>query len=142
VFPKEGYWRSGWNSSNFYECPIDIACLGGNKTKDYEGKCDDELGYEGRLCTVCMDDYTRLGKYECSKCPDKAENALILVGLLFAVMGLIAFVTRSNLMAAEQKKKEIIGVYVKIMTNYFQIITLVNSFKLDWPQFVLDYYES
>ena len=28
------------------------------------------------------------------------------------------------------------------MTNYFQIVVLVQSFKLDWPSFVLDYFET
>ena len=55
---------------------------------------------------------------------------------------MIGIILRSNLKAAAEKKKEIIGVYTKIMTNYLQIITLVNSFKLDWPQFVLDYFEA
>jgi len=48
-------------------------------------------------------------------------------------MGMIGFITRQNLKAAEENKRDIIGVYIKIMTNYFQIITLVNSFELDWP---------
>jgi len=54
---------------------------------------------------------------------------------------MIGVILRSNLKAAAEKKREIVGVYIKIMTNYFQIITLVNSFKLDWPAFVLAFYD-
>ena len=85
VYPKEGYWRSAWNSSVFYECPVDIACLGGEQYDISEGKCDGDLGYSGRKCTVCIDDYTRVGKFECSKCPNEAENVLILMAILFGV---------------------------------------------------------
>ena len=78
VYPKEGYWRSSWNSTNFYECPIDTACLGGVENENVKGDCDESLGYSGRKCSVCMDDYTRIGKFECSKCPEESNNILIL----------------------------------------------------------------
>jgi hypothetical protein len=54
----------------------------------------------------------------------------------------ILIILRSNLKAAEEQRREIVGVYIKVLTNYFHIITLVNSFRLDWPDFVLEYYSA
>ena len=53
--------------------------------------------------------------------------------MLLGVIILIAVITRSNLKAVKRPGNVNIGVYIKIMTNYFQIITLVNAFKLEWP---------
>ena len=32
VFPTADYWRSGWDSKNFYQCRILDVCLGGEET--------------------------------------------------------------------------------------------------------------
>lgn len=63
VYPEKDYWRSSRTSSNFIECPVEDAWLGGNSNTSYTGECDEDAGYSGRLCTVCLDDYTRISKF-------------------------------------------------------------------------------
>ena len=116
--------------------------MGGEESHAAIGDCDESAGYSGRKCTVCIDDYTRVGKFECSKCPEETENVTILTAMLCGVIIIIGIITRSNIKSAHERKTEIIGVYIRIMTNYFQIISLVNAFELEWPQFVLDYFET
>ena len=43
---------------------------------------------------------------------------MILLAILIAVICMIGIILSSNLKAAEEKRREIIGVYVKVMTNY------------------------
>lgn len=33
LFPKRGYWRLNENSSNFFECPYEDACISGSNAE-------------------------------------------------------------------------------------------------------------
>ena len=44
LFPKDGYWRFNENSSNFIQCPLEEACIGGGNAEYfsvefYSGEC-------------------------------------------------------------------------------------------------------
>ena len=52
------------------------------------------------------------------------------------------FVLWDNIKAAELEELEYSSVLLRIMTNHIQLIFLVQSLRLDWPYFVMEYYES
>ena len=56
------------------------------------------------------------------------KNVLMLIGILVLIIIVITIEVKAINEAANNKERDKIGIYIRIMTNYFQIITLVNSF--------------
>ena len=140
IGPKPGYWRSSNKTDNFIACLYAPACLG------YESKYNNTLGawfegYQGYLCADCEAGYSRSGEYECAKCPNPILNVLQLVGILFWVTVGIVIMIRSTLTSALQRKN-IQSVYIKILMNHLQLIVLTASFDFDWPNAVLELFDS
>lgn len=78
--------------------------------------------------------------YVCNFCPG---NAINIVRLLFIGMGflmLIVFMIRSTLNGA-QNIKNVTSVYVKILMNHIQIISLTASFDFNWPELVRKFFD-
>ena len=99
IYPRENYWRSGWNSDEFHRCRLLGVCLGGVDTYNYQGEC--EKGYKGVLCTVCEDNWARLGTYGCTLCHDneKVYYALIIT-FIVALFSFSLYVLKSNIQTA------------------------------------------
>ena len=122
-----GYWRQDVNSTSIYECFNKDACLGG-----YEVNCAN--GYGHNLCQSCVKYngkwYSRESANECSPCIAKSVNSWRLAGVTVLVVVYFVLLIYVNIKTATQQK--VTSVYMRILTNYFQILTLASSYDLSW----------
>lgn len=133
MYPLSGYWRSSEYTDKFFSCLLTSACTGNDNKASKIGVCD--TGYESNLCQSCQDGYSRTSKNTCGVCPNSTINALRLSGIAIGVVLLVVIMVRSTLKSAA-KPKELHSVYIKILTNYLQLVLLVSSFNLNWPSLV------
>ena len=97
-----GWWRSGNDTLNFYECPIAEYCLGGaasgGNASSSATACTDNRG--GILCSTCLTGYHEETGGSCVLCPAGGTSwtsvALIAAGVLFLVWLQITIVIRSG----------------------------------------------
>ena len=136
MVPKAGYWRSDLYSTTFYQCPLQEACLGGETNFSLTGRCSE--GYWSNLCQSCIQGYSHSSNSICDKCPDMAENiaylSMIFIIIVLCVCGLVYI----NISLADKPPSNY-TILVKILLNYIQIIAIVASFNLGWPDFALKY---
>ena len=60
--PKSGHWRSSNTTDFFFECPLAIACKGGELDgNDFSSTGACEQGYKGNKCQACEEGYSRVG---------------------------------------------------------------------------------
>jgi hypothetical protein len=60
------------------------------------GACQE--GYQGIVCADCKIGYSRTGSiYECTACPELAQNIIRLIGLFFFLIIGVTFLVRNNL---------------------------------------------
>jgi len=133
MYPNSGYWRSSELTDVFFSCLLESACLGSENETSKTGVCED--GYESNLCQSCEDGWSRTSKNTCGPCPDQVINSLRLAGIALGVVAIVVIMVRSTLKSAA-KPKELHSVYIKILTNYLQLVLLVSSFNLNWPSLV------
>ena len=98
-----GFWREEGNLTEhqFYKCPIEEACLGGNSTI---GRCADGHDDFGPVCATCLPGYILSGR-NCTYCPSYDRSvfvnpgliALIIVIIIFFFVGVLFFVTQNAL---------------------------------------------
>jgi hypothetical protein len=140
MVPKAGYWRSSKTSDEFMECLVPSACLGSpHIVPSLTGEC--LRGYRGNLCQACANGYSRTGTNECGECPSRGANIARLFGLLFVVTVVCTVLVRSSLKTAYIPKAQH-SIYLKIFANYLQLVTLVNQLSLEWPSFVMAFFEA
>jgi hypothetical protein len=132
VGPKKGYWRKDNQTENFLQCLNEDACLPISPNNNYSAVGECASGYQGILCADCIDGYSRTGEYMCSKCPDPFWNVVRIVATLFFAIFLIVMMIKST-MAGAVEKKNVTSIYMKIMMNHMQLITLTASFNFNWP---------
>eukprot|EP00347_Sterkiella_histriomuscorum_P011701 403371438 len=140
VYPRAGYWRSSIYSDNFISCRNDVACLGMNPPENNSlGAC--EVGYQGILCTDCQINYSRTGTYECSLCPDATSNSFKLFAIFVAVICALVFLIRSTI-AGALEQKNYLSVFIRILSNHFQLLIITASFDFQWPTQLLEFFNS
>lgn len=136
IVPKKNYWRSSIYSTQFHRCPLINTCLGGKEDTTLTGKC--AKGYRSNLCQSCKSGYSRSTGNVCQKCPDMKKNivylSLIVIFIILVVCGLVYI----NISMADKPASNY-TILIKILLNYIQIIGIVASMNLDWPDFALDY---
>ena len=135
IFPKPGYWRVSENTGKFYKCPNPDACLGSPDYSEFSGVCEE--GYRGNMCQACKSGYSRISENTCAPCPDPAANFSRLLGILVLVLVVSVVLVMSTLKSA-YKPKSLYSIYIKIFTNYIQLVYLTTQFNLAWPKIVLD----
>jgi hypothetical protein len=139
MVPKQGYWRSSKTSDEFMECLEPSVCLGSpHIVPSLTGEC--LRGYRGNLCQACDNGYSRSGTNKCSECPSRGGNIAKLLGLLCVVCIVSAILVRSSLMTAYEPQAQH-SIYLKIFANYLQLVLLVTQLSLEWPSFVLSFFE-
>ncbi|EAS07146.2 transmembrane protein, putative (macronuclear) [Tetrahymena thermophila SB210] len=160
---KEGYWRDQQYSDNIVFCTNRPQnCIGntyGNKV------CIN--GNIGPLCEECdiygeywQDSYTRKNKYECIKCKEIKDDSWKLILSVFWILFSVLLTVKSdkknqqsrilqyaffkNIQTNAKSTKQQIyqyqqqsKVYIKILTNYIQIISSVFAFNLNFDQQIL-----
>eukprot|EP00357_Protocruzia_adherens_P033050 CAMPEP_0115027882 /NCGR_PEP_ID=MMETSP0216-20121206/35873_1 /TAXON_ID=223996 /ORGANISM="Protocruzia adherens, Strain Boccale" /LENGTH=591 /DNA_ID=CAMNT_0002403767 /DNA_START=491 /DNA_END=2266 /DNA_ORIENTATION=- len=133
VAPKSGYWRKSSSSEFFVECPNPDACLGGvvnSKKFSHTGHC--ESGYEGHACTTCSSSKVRGVDYICFDCPWAGWIALQLLTIMLAGISIVYILVKTTL-ACATGTKSLHSVYIKIMMNHFQVIGILSTLNLAWP---------
>eukprot|EP00361_Fabrea_salina_P007450 CAMPEP_0202436818 /NCGR_PEP_ID=MMETSP1345-20130828/26245_1 /ASSEMBLY_ACC=CAM_ASM_000843 /TAXON_ID=342563 /ORGANISM="Fabrea Fabrea salina" /LENGTH=1731 /DNA_ID=CAMNT_0049050339 /DNA_START=6 /DNA_END=5201 /DNA_ORIENTATION=+ len=135
MYPRASYWRPDPYTSTFYQCPNSDACLGSSDYSNYLGNCAE--GYTGNMCQACKSGYSRTSENVCSPCPEPGTNFTILALILLLVVGLSVAMVITTLRSA-YKPKSLQSIYIKIFTNYIQLVYLTTQFELSWPDFVLE----
>lgn len=141
IWVDEGYWRSSFDSDDIHECLNTDACL------KYEGtpagvpyNC--RKGYSSNLCDACVEvegtQYQRTGDHKCGICPDPVLNFFRILGLLILLVLFVVVVIWSNMRTVEDSPTSIL---IRILTNYFQIITSAASFNLTFPSSLQGFFE-
>ncbi|TNV88096.1 hypothetical protein FGO68_gene15873 [Halteria grandinella] len=139
IYPTSGYWRSSNTTDNFLLCFNDEACLGGSGDEP-QGECS--ASYQGFMCASCKEDYSQneLSK-KCERCPSPISNAFILLLLLIVFLAFIVILVHSNL-SSSNNEKNFLPVFLRILVNHLQILTLVASFDFSWPLEVIAFFNS
>ncbi|CAG9312606.1 unnamed protein product [Blepharisma stoltei] len=139
IVPKSGYWRDNILTDKFWKCPHPPACLGSPSASNLSltGICD--KGYENNMCHSCEYGYSRLYRNECQICPDYATNIFRWIGIsLFLVfITIVIFKTTRN---SWFEPKHFSSIYIKIFWNYSQIIIIIATYNLNWPQEVTEFF--
>eukprot|EP00741_Cyanophora_paradoxa_P016155 tig00000042_g15595.t1 len=98
----------------------------------YVSKC--KPGYEGQLCGVCVNGFGRAGDYACTECLSPSASAAIgfLVALAFLFFaGYITWTTIKDASNTDDEEKR--GIFLQILLEYLQLITLSKSLSVRWP---------
>ena len=132
IWVKKGYYRTHYLSEIVYPCALADACKGNDQ--GWQTECLD--GYTGITCAVCKKGYTKSGSGKCNKCPDPAANYILLVGILVAVVFICVVLVKSSIKSAFVPKSKY-SIYIKIFTNYLQLVFLTAQFNLSWPSYVI-----
>ena len=131
-YVKKNYYRTNSLSHKVYPCQVDGVCLGNEE--GYNTSCLD--GYSGITCAVCDAGFTKAGNGNCNKCPSPALNFAILVGIIFGVIFICIVLVKSSIKSAFVAKAKH-SIYIKIFTNYLQLVFLTAQFNLSWPSYVI-----
>ena len=118
------------------------------------------------MCSHCDKDYAKLGANKCARCQNRALNLfviLILFLLFFLLLGIFIMLLYSfslilktifiSSLSIRQSEKLIkshslilldtkigLAIQMKIFLNYLQMISIIYSFDLKWPDYVMDYF--
>eukprot|EP00347_Sterkiella_histriomuscorum_P017693 403348360 len=137
IITDQGYWRKTVNSTEIFACYNPDACLSG-----YEVKC--AKGYGGNLCQSCVKEednwYSREQANDCSECISYSQNSWRLTGVSILVAVYFFILIFINIRTAGKQKMT--TVYMRILTNYFQILTLAQSYDLSWDDNLKKFLES
>lgn len=133
IISAAGYWRSDLLSEILYACEISEACSGGDEN-NFLGNCSD--GYTGVLCQSCENGYSKNTASKCSKCPDQVMNMVILVSFLVLIV-LIAIILVHTTLKTAFSNSDLHSIYIKIFTNYLQLVFLTAQFNFAWPKYVI-----
>lgn len=116
------YWRISEVSSQVLPCPLKPYCLGGNST-------DCEVGYRGKLCTECEENWYRVRVRECEECPKAwliaAQEALVL--LLLFLFGLAVLKTSPP----KQNSSGLIA--LKVGVGHAQLLSALAPLRITYP---------
>lgn len=129
IILDQGYWRQDNSSIELFQCYNKDACLGG-----VESTC--ATGFGGNLCHSCVkqDDtwYSRESNNNCVECLNYSTNSLRLSGVVLLVVAYFVALIYVNIKANQKHEQRLSTVYMRILTNYFQILTLASSYDLSW----------
>jgi hypothetical protein len=131
IVPKAGYWRSSSDTDEILECFNIDACNGyTEENQDLLGGW--ATGYQGTMWADCKPKYSRTGDYQCGKCPDNVLNIIRITGFLL-LMILILFILVKFTIQGANNKRNVLAVYNRILVNHVQMVVIIYSFRLKWP---------
>ncbi|OMJ90424.1 hypothetical protein SteCoe_7231 [Stentor coeruleus] len=137
LVPKKGYWRSSNFSEIIYPCIFAEVCLGNTSESDWQGTCN--TGYTGVKCGSCLGGYSKNNKGLCSLCPDQARNAFFLSLICLSVIFVCVVLYKSSIKSAFAPTSKH-SIYIKIFTNYLQLVFLTIQFDLKWPSYAVSFF--
>ena len=133
LLPLPGYWRSTNLSAIIYPCRASSACLGNMTKTNYNGTCG--TGYTSVKCSSCLGGYSLTSQGYCNNCPSQAQNGFILTLTVIAFIIISIILVKASIKAAFAPSKKH-SIYIKIFTNYLQLVFLTSQFNLKWPSYV------
>ncbi|TNV88178.1 hypothetical protein FGO68_gene13761 [Halteria grandinella] len=141
LYPLPGYWRSSNHTDLFLACLYPPACIGRSQIENStQTECAE--GYQGILCANCQYGYSKsYDSNRCSKCPDNLENILLIAVFIIVFLVVITILVRSNIQN-ESQEKNFLPVFLRILLNHLQILSLTASFDFDWPEQLSNFYKS
>ena len=135
-----GFWRPNTTTSKIYQCPNKYLCINNSQCL---------TGYTQNLCLACdvNNDYSRVSSGECAKCGESWISWIYLATIFIVTLvyqmwyievSFLANAAYSNKDKANSKV-QFIGliarnVYVKLLTNYAQFISIILTFHIDFFQ--------
>ena len=138
IYVEAGYWRLNTNSTDIMGCINQNAWVGGY-VKDSDHPVNWSTGYEGRLCSKWEindgDKYQKVNDFDWQKCPDPVLNAIRVLALAFLVFIFIMIIIIVNVRKTSESE---VSILLRILTNYFQLISLTMSFSINYPKSLTD----
>lgn len=128
ITPKEGYWRSSFESILILECPSKSGCLGipkGFEKLDEGGRlhgvCD--VNYLGNMCFSCKKGYARYQQFgECLECD---TLFVIYIKMTFSLLFIVGYICiQVNLFTKYKEDDSHSTVLIKIFLNHLNVFTL------------------
>ena len=131
LYPAWGAWRPDPRSDRVFTCFREESCKGSSNFTSLTGVCDE--GYTGNLCESCQEGYSRTIRDVCQPC--SSSRVWYLTTTISAVCLLLVLIitVRSSLRNTQGRHLKL-GLIMKMLMNYFQMISLIRSFRLDWPE--------
>ena len=136
IIVNNGYWRSSLESDVVYTCDAFEACLKGNEMNEL-GNCS--KGYTGVLCKSCDIGYSKRGHGLCTKSPNQKIN-FMLIAIFALAITFISFIIVKTTLTSAFSPKSLHSIYIKIFTNFMQLVAIVTQFDLEWPSYVNEFF--
>ena len=106
---------------NFLPCEPQEACIGNNLCK---------AGYEGERCGQCSTGFFRVAGL-CQPCPDLAGLFIALFVIMIIGIAVAGYVLN---------RKKMHLAFISIGVDYFQVLAMFATARVQWPQFLRDLY--
>ncbi|TNV74992.1 hypothetical protein FGO68_gene289 [Halteria grandinella] len=141
IYPLPGYWRISNQSDDFLKCLYPYACNGRQQlSNNAQGTCAE--GYQGILCADCQKGYSKShSSNRCSQCPTKVQNMLLVTVFILIFLIIIIILVRSNIQTGSSEKN-FLPVFLRILLNHLQILSLTASFDFEWPEQLTSFYQT
>lgn len=125
-----GFYRTRRDTTSFTECLNPEACLGG---VDSTCLVANNSGFTGTLCANCLPGYAHPsinGKFppRCVDCGNDGVNAGIFLLQWFAIIVVIAFITKMNSRPGSDAV-----CLVKTFVTYLQTVSIAKELNMSWP---------
>ena len=132
-----GYWRYADYSIDAYSCPSS-SCDGPSSTS----QCKEGYVQGSPLCDTCSDGYAKDLLDSCVKCPEAWVSVVLMVLIsILVVVVLTAFIFLSLKEIDEEELDDTLVITMKIFVNFMQVSSMLGEFKVNFPAFVLSYFE-
>jgi hypothetical protein len=89
------------------------------------------------MCQSCISGYSKSANV-CQKCPQTTQNMVYLSLIVIFIVVAVGLMVFFNIKMADRPASNY-TILIKILINYIQIISIVASLNLDWPDFALQY---
>ena len=137
VFVRPGYYRTSNFSKKIYDCDLFEACQGNNN--NYNTLC--LTGYTGIKCGVCETDYSKIASSTCVKCPNKESNLGIILSTVFGIFIISVSIIKASIKSVFSPKSKH-SIYMKILMNYLQMVSLMINFNFNWHKYVFNFFRA
>ena len=131
IYPQAGFWRSSNTTDVFYQWFNTKAWLGYINGHDFPtGEC--ETQYEGPMCGDWIAGYSKVSDFECQKCPSNILNILRYWGFISLMIVIIIILIITTIRGTIRKRGDLSVLY-KIFISHVQLLSIIFSFNLRWP---------
>ena len=127
IIVNDGHWRSSLESDVIYICDVLEACIKGTEINEL-GNCS--TGYFGVLCKSCKIGFSKTANSVCTKCPSETNNVIIMFFLCIS-LALLCFTLVKTTLTSAFSPKSLHSIYIKIFTNYLQLVYIVTQLDLE-----------